>query len=187
MKRIIVNYDSITWNEILSWFDIKIASNLLNYNLGEDMPRDCENSLEAFKKLLEKNYELSLKEVKYIPFYAYIHGDISFNIDCSGQFCDRWDSGLAGYIWVSKRAYAKIFRYKRFSKKIAKNFEEEAKALIHTLNSSFYYINVYENNELIDSLGGLQLEYEDKDAVLDFIHDNGLISDGENFTLEWSY
>lgn len=37
-----------------------------------------------------------------LPVYAYIHGGISLSTNRNGQFADKWDSGVAGYMAVEK-------------------------------------------------------------------------------------
>jgi len=177
MKRLEVSYDEWTnWNEILSWYEpLKIASNLRNYNLGENLPRDCDNSFEAFKELLKEEYGLSIRDVVYMPLYAYIHSDISFSL---GSFNCIWDSGLAGFIWAEKKEYLKYIGKKRFTKKVKEQFEEEVENLVKELNCDFYIVTLYdEKGEVIDSLGGLGMEIYDEKKVYQFAKENFGIED----------
>ena len=187
MKKIVIKYDEwTTWNEILGWFEpLNFASNLKKYNFGEELPRDCDSSFEAFKALLREDYGLSIKDVAFMPIYAYIHRDISFSTGC---FCDPWDSGVAGYVWAEKKEYAKVFAYKRFTKKLKEKFEEDVKNLVKSLNSSNYFVEVYEDeeDEPITEFD-IMLEYEDDDKILDEIHSMGLIKDSEEYKIEWIY
>ena len=153
-------------------------------HFGEPLPRDCENSFEAFKELLKK-YDLSINEVAFIPIYAYIHGDIYFS---TGSFCDRWDSGVAGYVWAEKKEYGQIYGYKRFTKKIKNKLEKDVENLVKTLNSNNYYVEVYENEENEPILEfDLMMEYEDEDKVLEELFSMGAIKDSEFYEIEWVY
>jgi len=102
MKRLEVSYDEwVTWNDVLSWYEpLDIASNLREYDLGERLPKDCGSPFEAFRKLLRKEYGLSIRDVVYISFYAYIHSGTSFSLK---RFNCSWDSGFAGFIWTEKK------------------------------------------------------------------------------------
>ncbi|WP_456470047.1 hypothetical protein [Caminibacter sp.] len=186
MKKIEVVYDrTITWNEILSWFEpLKFASNLTRYNFGEELPKYCKDSFEAFKELL-KEYDLSVKDVVFMPIYAYIHGDIAFSTGC---FCDMWDSGVAGYLWTEKKEYLKNIGRTRFTKKVREKFENEVEDLVKCLNSNSYYVKVYEKNEdepIVEF--DIMLEYEDEDRILKEISEMKAINNGEEYQIEWIY
>ena len=186
MKTIKVKYDEwTTWNEILGWFEpLKFASNLTKYNFGEELPRDCDNTFEAFEALLREDYGLSIKDVAFMPIYAHIHGGISFSTGC---FCDSWDSGVAGYVWAEKKEYAKVFGYKRFTKKLKEKFEKDVENLVKALNSSNYFVEVYEDEDEPITEFDIMLEYEDKDKILEEINSMGLIKEGEEYKIEWLY
>jgi hypothetical protein len=183
MKKLVVSYDDITWNEIVyEWFGFNVASNLKKYNFGEDLP-NCEYEFDAFKCLLS-NKGLSIKDILYMPIYAYIHSGISFSVSDYFPECPYgFDTGLAGFVWIEKKEYAKMFGYKRVTKKLRDKFVKDVKNLVSALNQEYVVISVEENGEIIDSISGIEYDFDEKELIEKAV-EHGLINKNEKNNLQ---
>lgn len=113
------------------------------------VPKDFD-STDEIEEFLEHN------DYFYAPVFAYIHGSIALSLNCDGQFSDRFDSGVAGFLCVRKDKLREMRGSKRLTKKI---FDEELKfwkALIketnYWLNGDIYNVQVEtKEGEFVDS------------------------------------
>ncbi|MEA2037082.1 MAG: hypothetical protein U9O94_06210 [Nanoarchaeota archaeon] len=111
---------------------------------------DNENVMERF---VDNNYI-------YLPIYMYEHSSIALNT--TGFSC-KWDSGLLGYIYVSKKKIREWFSIKNITKKIRKQvliqLVHEIEAYSNYCNGELYrYIVKDETGEVIDDCGGFFTE-----------------------------
>lgn len=157
----------------------RFASNIDNFAIGEQLPRDCKNIQEAFKSLLDE-YSLKIKDVLYEDVYVYMHGCIKFSI---APFSGCWDSGIGGYLWVEKKEYLKSKGRKRMSQKLYKEFKEEVREAIKVLNSQLYRVEIYENGEFVDEVE-LLLEVADEYEIAKLLRELEVIKPDEKFEIK---
>lgn len=98
-----------------------------------------------------------------IPVYAYIHGGVTINT--TGFSCG-WDSGLVGYIYVSKDKVRSEFSVKNLSSKLKGQVLEVLKAEIEEfdnyLTGEVYGYDIVDNGQVIDACWG----FYGKEAVI---------------------
>ena len=79
-----------------------------------------------------------------------------------------------------KKAYLKHIGKKRFTKKVREEFRKSAENLIKALNRDYYIVTLYDEEEdVIDSLEGLGMEFCDEKKVYEFAKENFGIDDKE--------
>lgn len=112
---------------------------------------------------IEKVRDLFDSKLVSLPVYCYQHGNIALNT--SGFSC-RWDSGLIGYIFASKKAIRENFNTKRCSQKIIEKalaiMDSEIRTLSHWASGDCYSFDIYQHKkdqdfrdgDLFDSLCG---------------------------------
>lgn len=86
--------------------NVKLFTVDLDYDDGE--PCDDEDLLDALSdEITDMNFALAAAVAKgyvaILPVWAYIHSGITISCgERTGQYADRWDSALAGVIYVDK-------------------------------------------------------------------------------------
>ena len=111
-----------------------------------------------------RHESLSIKEVIYLPVYAYIHSGICLSIT---PFSCRWDSGQVGYIYVTKKDVRQEFSTKRVSQKLSNEIENiltsEIKTFSQYIEGEVYGFEISDSNgNLLDSCFGF---YSIEDAI----------------------
>lgn len=67
------------------------------YHLGDDHQNKTKEAwLDFFRKIQSEEEQ---DNFCWLPIFIYEHGGITIS---TGDFCDKWDSGFAGFIYVSK-------------------------------------------------------------------------------------
>lgn len=64
-----------------------------------------------------------------LPIYAYVHSGTTLSLK---PFGDKWDSGVAGWIYVNKAAFCKGYGLKRFSPRRFRKVAEGEIAILQT-------------------------------------------------------
>lgn len=101
----------------------------------------------------------------YLPIYMYSHSGTTIR---TTPFSCPWDSGLAGFIYVSKKEVYKEYSCKRVGKKILKRvmalLEAEVKELDHYMTGNVYgfVLEDEETGDTIDSCWGFIGEADPK-------------------------
>ncbi len=120
------------------------------YDIGDPTHRD-ENPLE-FQEWVTTSKEIA----KYFPIYLYDHSGLTIR---TYPFECRWDSGLLGYIYVTKERVRKVYGVKRISPqlldKVSKVLLEEIEEMDYYLRGEVYCIDLEEDGEVIDSICGI--------------------------------
>ena len=111
-----------------------------------------------------RNESLSIKDVIYLPVYAYIHSGICLS---TTTFSCRWDSDQVGYIYVPKSGVRQEFSTKRVSQKLSNKIENiltsEIKTFSQYLEGEVYGFEISDSNgDLLDSCYGF---YSIEDAI----------------------
>ncbi len=91
-------------------------------------PRSCMESL-AYDYTDRNTYDMTDKQIQRIvekhyiilPVYVYEHSSIAFSVH---SFSDPWDSGQAGFIYVSKEDARKEYGVKRLTAKVRAKVEK---------------------------------------------------------------
>jgi hypothetical protein len=76
--------------------------------------------------------------IAIFPLRFYLHGNLSFSIDNKYPYNDRWDSGEAGYVVVTREQARLIYGKYESSPAFIKQVEEKVRDEIAKLNS---YLN----------------------------------------------
>ena len=139
---------------------------LLNYS---DVYKDKMleiNDLELFYILLER---LNKKDYIALPVYAYIHSGISLS---NTKFGCNFDSGLIGFIYISKKDSITNYGKYRHIEKTIKFLEIITKEHSKCLNGDVYGYRLLDNqNNIIDNYGGYITDNPKLDMI-DNIFDN---------------
>lgn len=121
------------------------------YALGDkhNYKQDNFNSWEELEKSIIKNED----PICISPLYLFDHSGIRIS---TSSFNDKWDSGQIGFVFIKKEYIRDTFNKKRISKKL-KNLskellESEVNEYDNYLTGDVYYIDLYENNKLIDTI-----------------------------------
>lgn len=96
------------------------------------------------------------EKVVCLPVYAYIHSGITIN---TGGFSCSWDSGQAGYIYVTYEKIRKEYGIKRVTKKyidkVTRCLDLEIKTFDQYLTGDTYYYTIEDKEgDHLDSCGG---------------------------------
>lgn len=114
-------------------------------------------------------------DMMWWPVYAYVHGNVVFAIE---SFNSRWDSGLIGFIYESKKAIREEFSVKRISSnltdEITQRIKDELSVLTDWANGTIYAISISKDGEHLDSLSGIYSEDNKytSEAALEMIHNH---------------
>jgi hypothetical protein len=150
-KKITISYDELQddprqFSESLG----TMACFHKRYDIGDPTHRD-ENPLE-FQEWVTTNKEIA----KYFPIYLYDHSGLTIR---TYPFECRWDSGLLGYIYVTKERVRKEYGVKRISPqlldKVSKVLLAEIEEMDYYLRGEVYCIDLEEDEEVIDSICGI--------------------------------
>ena len=103
----------------------------------------------------------------YLKVYAYIHSGIALSTSRSGQFADRWDSGLFGVIVMSKEDAKNTYTGcspEEIEERALKNLEGEIETLNQYYSGEVYGITVTDKEgDEVDCGGG----YYGEDCALE--------------------
>jgi len=137
------------------------------YNLGDIGLQDLPHNIECIadlKKHIEEDYDaVELTELK-----LYDHSGITISASSSGQFADRWDSMVVGYIFTTRKKIIERFEVvkitKSVMKKVQNTFKMELEMYDSYLRGDIYYYQLVKKTvcdhcgetkeEIIDSCGG---------------------------------
>ena len=144
------------------------------YNLGDKFSIDndeCYSFADELKQIEVKQGEIAIA----IPLFLYDHSGISMSYgdaitkdfesfvkpDCG------WDSGMLGFIFITKEKVRKEYNVKRISKKLLNNvvkiLESEVEAYNQYLTGDVYYYEVLDSDGCcVESCGGF---YSEKEAI----------------------
>jgi len=151
------------------------------YNLGDEHGYDTLNVFwhvlsglyteEATEYLNDKQLErcqtVAHQKNVILPLYLYDHDGITMS---TTPFCDRWDSGCVGYIFMSHDDIRKEYNVKRVSKKMRNRvqgyLESDVKVYDQYLTGEVYWYNVEKDGDDIPdgSCGGFY-GYDDSHMI----------------------
>lgn len=120
------------------------------YNLGDEHDLDSEQILEMVAR----------KDVFSLPLYLYDHSGITMSTSDAGwPFNCRWDTGMVGYICVTKEAVRKEYQCERISAKRRVQALALLKSEVETYDQYLRgdvwgYVVEDEDGEHVDSCGG---------------------------------
>ena len=105
-----------------------------------------------------------LAKMVIMPVYCMVHSEVRYS---TKSFGCPWDSGFAGFIYVSyddvKREYGCKYVTKRIIQKVRDVLQSEVKAYDQWVNDPSYEIVIYDkDSEVVDSLSGF---YEIEDIL----------------------
>lgn len=180
-----------------------------NYNIGDEKPEWSHNPCEILSKLYHDiSGKCSRGEIARIitkinetnlalifPVYVYEHSGITLGLSDYG---DKWDSGLAGYVYITKEK-----AFSEFSECTDDNWKEKAKdcinaeietlrdyvegnvywyrleALSHVVQTRYYDGRVFEYDtwvETDESCGGFYGNTLEENGILDVLFVNSGIA-----------
>lgn len=111
-------------------------------------------------------YKWIESELIHLPIHVYEHGGITMN---TGGFSCQWDSGQAGYIYMSKDEARKMYNVKRVNvAKIEQYMRDHVAYLAAICEGSIYGYDVSKDGESVASCWGfVETEYDiEKTQVL---------------------
>lgn len=149
------------------------------YNLGDK----GQPEMEEMKRLLASG------DIIALPVYMYDHSGLTVR---TYPFSCRWDSGLLGWIYVTKSEVRKEYGVKRISKQLAEKVKRILKGEIETLDQYLTgdvwgYIIEDENGEHVDSCWGFYgREYCEQEAksMAEWLENEDFRKYGEQLKLE---
>jgi hypothetical protein len=130
------------------------------YRLGDDHNYNSKyyNSWDELKQQIIKDHD----PAAILPMYMYDHGGLTIK---TTPFDCLWDSGLVGYIYISKEKARDEFEFKRLTAKAKQQIDEylvsEVKTYDQYLRGEVYGFMIMEGEEVIESVSG----YYGRDAV----------------------
>jgi hypothetical protein len=132
------------------------------YDLGD---QQCNGDLNAYFE----SKDIDQKEIAImLPLWLYDHSGITMSCgDRVYPFNDQWDSGLVGFIFITKEKIKKEYDVKRITKKLLDKVTKSLKGEVHVydlfISGEVYQYTKYElktcsfgdeHKEIIDSCGG---------------------------------
>ena len=145
-----------------------------HYTLGDKQIND-QSPEEYFTDL-----GLSQKDIILLPLYIMDHSGLSMS---TGDYNDKWDSGLVGFIYTTKQKVKDEWNVKRISKKlhdrIINRLKSEVNVYSDYIEGNVYGFTLTENvqteNGLVeidsDSCWGFYGNDPQKNGISDNIHD----------------
>jgi hypothetical protein len=134
-----------------------IAYRHRRYTLGEiEIPRSLETIEEVEKWLIETH-----EAVFFIPIYAYEHSGISLSLNRTGQYADRFDSGMIGYFFVTqKQLDSEGLNAETDKEKIIEILKCEIKTYNAYLNGEVYGFQLIEHKKVMIKCPNCEKEHE---------------------------
>ena len=128
-----------------------------------------------------------LAKMVIMPVYCMVHSEVRYS---TKSFGCPWDSGFAGFIYVSyediKKEYGCKYVTRRIIQKVRDFLKSEVKTYDQWVNDPSYEITIYDKDgEVVDSLGGFYevesiLDYfgiSEKDRIGEYTNEDKLIID----------
>ena len=149
------------WNEEIA------GERIVNWNddaLYEDLPAEV---LEEIWNIIHQHYII-------LPIWGYDHGGLAINTSRSGQFADPWDSGMLGYIYVSKKQVKEEYNWKYLTaqriEKIKSYLRSEVEIYDYYLQGRVYgYVSTCDLCGEEDSCWGFYGEEWKENGLMDYI------------------
>ena len=137
-------------------------------NMYESPDRNEYDTIEEFYEYNDLSESTclipGLAKMVIMPVYCMVHSEVRYS---TKSFGCPWDSGFAGFIYVSyddvKREYGCKYVTKRIIQKVRDVLQSEVKAYDQWVNDPSYEIVIYDkDSEVVDSLSGF---YEIEDIL----------------------
>ena len=137
-------------------------------NMYESPDRNEYDTIEEFYEYNDISESTclipGLAKMVIMPVYCMVHSEVRYS---TKSFGCPWDSGFAGFIYVSyedvKREYGCKYVTKRIIQKVRDVLQSEVKAYDQWVNDPSYEIVIYDkDSEVVDSLSGF---YEIEDIL----------------------
>jgi uncharacterized protein (DUF2249 family) len=133
------------------------------YRLGDKHDYNSKDfdSWAGLKKQIIKDHD----PAAILPIYMYDHSGVTIS---TTPFDCPWDSGLVGYIYISKEKARDEFEFKRLTAKVKQQIAEylvsEVKTYDQYLRGDVYGFQILEGDEVIESVAGF---YGKESAITD--------------------
>lgn len=166
------------------------ALDVKNYNIGDrnyiqTLRQKIENS-NLFRQKYYNEYDLSnprdLKKLGEklglfavnITVYGYLHSGLALSLERSGQFTCPFDSGVAGFIYVTKDDIRQYFNVRRVTKKHIEKATEILKAefslLKEFVEGNCFAFEIFDDQDNpVDYCGGFIGANIETNGMLDYI------------------
>ena len=160
LRRVVIKVDESPLNPRTDWDNVFTIWSACS-RLSSD--KDAENPVVDLGKCPD---EAKFKDgICAFPFYAYIHSGMALSMT---PFSCPWDSGCAGFIYVSKEKFCKEYGLKRFSRKRA---FKVASSEIETLNQ---YVNGEVYGYEVETRESQDAEWRCEDSCWGFFGDESI-------------
>ncbi len=110
-----------------------------------------------------------------LPVWAYVHSSATVKAAFTNPFGCPWDSGRSGWVYVKTEDVLKEYGRKQMSPKLKQAVEQylinEVETFNQYLNGDVYGVQLFDGDELIDSLWGIYGDkYAEEEAQLMLKH-----------------
>ncbi|MFP8488787.1 hypothetical protein ACKGJO_06765 [Gracilimonas sp. Q87] len=106
------------------------------------------------------------QNIIWLPLYLYDHSGITMS---TSSFSCRWDSGMVGFIWVSREDARKNYHWNRISKQREERVYDHLRAEVETydeyLRGNVHSFVVEYEDEIIDSCAGFLGDWHSDDGM----------------------
>jgi hypothetical protein len=112
-----------------------------------------------------------LKDIVFLPLHLYDHGGLSMSwTDATYPFCDRWDSGQVGWIYVWKDEWVKANGEENWKERALECLKIEVAEYNEWLEGNVFRITALEDDEIVDSISGVYANNREEleEAVVDY-------------------
>ena len=162
------------------WFEHEVVAKDGTWELPDDLPENDDYTDEEYDEAYEQ-YRIGLvnehmNDIAFLPLHLYDHSGISMSwTDKTYPFCDKWDSGPVGWIYVWKEDWLKNGGQEENWKELALNMlKTEVGEYNQWLEGDVFCITAFEDDEGVDSICGVYANdrKELEDAAVDFFGDD---------------
>lgn len=117
---------------------------------------------------LRRLSEWADENVLWLPLYLYDHSGITMK---TSPFSSSWDSGMVGFIYITRKDVRKHWDWQRISKKREGQLYDRMRAEVNTydmyLREQVYCFYIEYKEEHLDSCGGIYDDSPDYDYIKD--------------------
>lgn len=146
------------------WFEHEVVAPDSTFELPDNLPMGDDYTDEEYDEAYEQ-YRIGLvnermSDIAFLPLHLYDHSGISMSwTDATYPFCDGWDSGQVGWIYVWKEDWMKNGGKENGWKDDALEcLKNEVAEYNEWLEGNVFCITCLEDDEAVDSICGVYAE-----------------------------
>lgn len=116
---------------------------------------------------LQRLEEWADENILWLPLFLYDHSGLSIK---TTSFHNRWDSGMVGFIYITREKVREEWKWNRITKqreeKIYEYMRNDVRTYDEFLRGEVYYFSVEYGDELIDSCCGIYGDWTPEDSYM---------------------